>query len=153
MLLAKAWTCKASILTVCINQSRNTYIYVCMYVHVCMYVCTCVYVCMYVCMCVCIMQICPLPCRTPQKKPVNVEQKKIPKSTFESARSNLEPSQKWKSLELTDEKISSTPQSPPKTGWDVTHVFNLWCVWNMNFCVTSPVGMGVYNGNCWELQR
>ena len=75
-----------------------------------------VHVCMYVCMCVCIMQIYPLPCRTPQKKPVNVEQKKIPKSTFESARSNLEPSQKWKSLELTDEKISSTPQSPPKTG-------------------------------------
>ena len=55
-------------------------------------------------------------CRSTQKKKGAItEKKKIPKSTFDATRGTTQPSQKWKSLGLTDEKFYTAPQSPIKT--------------------------------------
>ena len=53
--------------------------------------------------------------RSSQKKGAISEKKKIPKSTFDMTKSTTQPSQKWKSLGLTDEKFYTAPQSPLKT--------------------------------------
>lgn len=56
-----------------------------------------------------------IPCRSTQKKTAITEKKKIPKSTFDVSKGTVQPSQKWKSLGLTDEKFYTAPQSPLKT--------------------------------------
>ena len=53
--------------------------------------------------------------RSSQKKGAILEKKKIPKSTFDTTKGTTQPSQKWKSLGLTDEKFYTAPQSPLKT--------------------------------------
>ena len=53
--------------------------------------------------------------RSSQKKGAISGKKKIPKSTFDMTKGTTQPSQKWKSLGLTDEKFYTAPQSPLKT--------------------------------------
>ena len=56
-----------------------------------------------------------MPFRSTQKKGVISEKKKIPKSTFDASKGTIQPSHKWKSLGLTEEKFYTAPQSPLKT--------------------------------------
>ena len=53
--------------------------------------------------------------RSTQKKGVISEKKTIPKSTFDATKGAIQPSQKWKSLGLSDEKFYTAPTSPLKT--------------------------------------
>ena len=53
--------------------------------------------------------------RSTRKKGVISEKKTIPKSTFDATKGTMQPSQKWKSLGLTDEKFYTAPTSPLKT--------------------------------------
>ena len=63
--------------------------------------------------------------RSSQKKGAISEKKKIPKSTFDSSKGTTQPSQKWKSLSLTDEKFYTAPQSPLKTASRSVKLMNM----------------------------